>query len=1006
MLNAYLKDPSGEIQQIEFTNQRQIRELLKKGYSKLTTQERIAYLEKEKEDTLRHVADANLLDVFFLFPKTSKNDGYGTTQGLLRRECEKHGVFLNKIYTGQKVGLVYNYPYALEAMSCEYKVLFTMFESTKMPADWDKYLKMADEIIVPSKFCQRVLKGQFGVDATVINLGYDREVYKKIERKKSKEFTFLHYDAFKWRKGWDIVLTAFDEEFLADEPAKLILKSVNAESTPPMVAYKNVEKITEALSDDKMMELMARANCFVFPSRGEGFGLTPLEAMATGMPAIVPNAHGIAEYWDWEIMPNLELNTIKANYENENFKGMDLGAMFQPTVRSVRQAMRLIFDKWKDDDIDPDVYAEYAKGWTIQITGKNLAHFLKTSYKKASENRKNKIVFLTEDTRHITGGRYYSWWLATAMQSAGFDVEIYTNRMPVFIDEFKSYPQPTVYIVDKVAEVDVKATAYFGSPVVGNMRAIELGEKYGRKSYCEIFDPFPMMAKYKGQHKYRDWDDLLPELKKDHVEIISLCNETNKFIYPWLNKKKSKVHTIYPCINSKERDKSMDILPNEKENWAVFVSRLDFHKNLPHVLEAIKDTDLELHVISSIDGINFEDMVKDYGMDKRVVMHWFASDKEKFEIIKKSKVMINGATFEGFGMWLAEALACGVPCVCYDYPTFKEIAGENNELVFYAQWNNPHDLKSQLEFAVEIANTKANKPNWKRTDRFDFEAMIGRFDEIMNQEPKIGVVTICLNEENFIYPSITSLLDHPNIAKIAVVEGLVEQNEHTPNKNFLSADDTKLRVLDAMAKDEKGKIIYDQYGYAGNKSELRNRGLDLVGSDMDYILVVDGDEVWKHEDLDKLVAYIKKNPETALVWFKLLHFWKNPEKLAVGGQWDAKLFRFFKYSDKTLHWEKHETVVVNNNGDGVNTLGDEETLNDVFCYHYGYMKPTERVQEKLQYYKKRDTQLEVVDTFTEWKDGKPTQPTHGGGTVEHFDGKHPEAVQVTLNNLYNGQKTQ
>jgi len=997
-MNIYLVDPSGKIEKIEINSQKEVREWLKKGYRKATPNERIAFLKEEKEKVLQHIADANLLDVFFLCPKSGKNDGYSTSSNLLARECERHGVFLNRIYTGQKVGLVYNYPYALEAMQCDHKVLFTMFESTKMPSDWDKYLKMADEVIVPSKFCQRVMKSQFGIDAKIINLGYDERNYKYIERVRNDKFTFLHYDAFKWRKGWDIVLTAFDQEFDEKDEVRLILKSVKSDITPPVSAYNNVEKITEALSGEDMMRLMARSDCFVFPSRGEGFGLTPLEAMATGMPAIAPNAHGIAEYWDWEIMPNLEIMPIKARYDSERFYGMDLGAMFQPTVRSVRDAMRKEYLLWRTNK---DLWwertqraSEHAKGWTVQKTGEKLAHLLLNSYKRASEDRSKKIVYFSEDIRHITGGRYYSWWLATALKANGFDVEIYTNKMPVFLNEFKSYPQPTVYLVDNLAEVDVKAMAYFGSPVTGNMRACQLAEKYGKQAYCEIFDPFPMMAKYRGKHSYPEWERLIPELKKDHVKILALCNETKKWVYPWLNKKKSEVFTVYPCINSHERDNSPAVM--EKKNWAVFVSRLDNHKRLPHVLEAVKATDLELHIITSVDGIDFPSLLKEYDMEDRVKIHWFASDKEKFEIIKQSKVMINGAIFEGFGMWLAESLACGVPCVCYNYPTFHEIAGEDNELVIYADWDNSADLKDKLKFALSIANNPAEKPNWKPTNRFDFEAMVATFDQIMHREPKIGVITICLNEENFIFPSITSVLKHPNIAKIAVVEGLVEQNEHTPNKGGLSADGTKNEVLRAIEQDDEGKIIYDRYGLAGNKSELRNRGLELVGKDMDYILVVDGDECWKHEDLDKLIKYAQSYPKATVLYPKFLHFWKSPNLIAVDGQWEAKLFRFFRYEDKSLHWELHETPVVNKDGILIDALGDEEDLEDVHVYHYGYMKPAERIKEKLLYYKKRDNDLDVVDTFTDWKEGDKTSPTHGSGTVSRFDGEHPEAVRLAL----------
>ncbi|WP_232293712.1 glycosyltransferase family 4 protein [Stigmatella aurantiaca] len=42
-------------------------------------------------------------------------------------------------------------------------------------------------------------------------------------------------------------------------------------------------------------ELMRRATVFVFPSRGEGFGLPPLEAMHLGTPAIVSNAGSLPE---------------------------------------------------------------------------------------------------------------------------------------------------------------------------------------------------------------------------------------------------------------------------------------------------------------------------------------------------------------------------------------------------------------------------------------------------------------------------------------------------------------------------------------------------------------------------------------------------------------------------------------------------------------------------------------------------------------------------------------
>jgi glycosyltransferase involved in cell wall biosynthesis len=48
-------------------------------------------------------------------------------------------------------------------------------------------------------------------------------------------------------------------------------------------------------SEPVFYELMRRAAIFVFPSRGEGFGLPPLEAMRLGTPAIVSNVGSLPE---------------------------------------------------------------------------------------------------------------------------------------------------------------------------------------------------------------------------------------------------------------------------------------------------------------------------------------------------------------------------------------------------------------------------------------------------------------------------------------------------------------------------------------------------------------------------------------------------------------------------------------------------------------------------------------------------------------------------------------
>jgi alpha-1,3-rhamnosyl/mannosyltransferase len=49
------------------------------------------------------------------------------------------------------------------------------------------------------------------------------------------------------------------------------------------------------VDDDQLVTLYRGADCLVFPSRGEGFGLPLLEAMACGAPVVASRAASIPE---------------------------------------------------------------------------------------------------------------------------------------------------------------------------------------------------------------------------------------------------------------------------------------------------------------------------------------------------------------------------------------------------------------------------------------------------------------------------------------------------------------------------------------------------------------------------------------------------------------------------------------------------------------------------------------------------------------------------------------
>lgn len=167
-----------------------------------------------------------------------------------------------------------------------------------------KNLAQSDMIICPSEFAATAFReAPLDIPIRIAFFGVDPEEFAFTERSWGGTLKFLHAGVTQFRKGSWLVPEAFAMAFSEDDDVQLMMA---APRSSPMYTrlkseygkQKNI--IFHMNREDSALSLYRRNHIYVSPHLSEGFGLMPVEAMATGMPCIMSRCSAPCEYFDKE----------------------------------------------------------------------------------------------------------------------------------------------------------------------------------------------------------------------------------------------------------------------------------------------------------------------------------------------------------------------------------------------------------------------------------------------------------------------------------------------------------------------------------------------------------------------------------------------------------------------------------------------------------------------------------------------------------------------------------
>lgn len=279
--------------------------------------------------------------------------------------------------------------------------------------------------------------------------------------------------------------------------------------------------------------------------------------------------------------------------------------------------------------------------------------------------------------------------------------------------------------------------------------------------------------------------------------------------------------------------------------------------------------------------------------------------------------------------------------------------------------------------------------------------------------PRVALITICLNEMEWLPYLYQQHKDWPGLVKWAFVEGVdpayQEANPTMVNDKWLSVDGTS-KFLQEL-KDKDPRVSYVPYGYTSpttkdtGKIELKQTALEQVESlRPDVVIAIDADEFYPLPFQEHIPAIMQCYPDHQAFIFNRREIWRPPSIVdrplfdleITGGFWGMPCSHWWNWKEGMGFRDCHNTP---SNSDGStfnNTIKDLRSMfHSPYMIHMGFASKAKNRLAKNTYYAIRGESTDryrkwYVESRDRWRLWRPGMILPRDARVTPYTGRIPE----------------
>ena len=232
---------------------------------------------------------------------------------------------------------------------------------------------------------------------------------------------------------------------------------------------------------------------------------------------------------------------------------------------------------------------------------------------------------------------------------------------------------------------------------------------------------------------------VLNQAIKNSSKIITPSNFVKEDIVKNYKVEESKIIVTYEAAESEYFYQPSTVNCQPSTNYLLYVGNAYPHKNLNRMLDAIRLLTLnsKLLALSEVEGSTLklilvcprdvfakrlEQEIKSRNLQKNVELKGYLQATDLKALFQMARAYVFPSLSEGFGIPALNAMAAGVPVVCSQIPTFKEVyAGA----ALYFDPNNPADIAKKINQVLTSGKTRSKliENGFKQAQKYSWHKM-------------------------------------------------------------------------------------------------------------------------------------------------------------------------------------------------------------------------------------------------------------------------------------------